>query len=234
MTFLPYARRILSAVEEGREALRRVERGRITVASLRSMVTPLISESLLRFQERHREVDVIVREGHHNHVTAMLHDRVAELGIIAWPNLDPLVPEIYPIVVMREPVPLVLAPHLAAVLELVPRVISLRWWQVDPEGATALVRRAQTSVEIPTGPARRLALAGEGLGFFVRSTVRQEIERGELVEIRPRDFNPLHRDIAIVALSKSAFERDMVRDFAREVAREAAMLGTILEDRLGD
>ena len=80
-------------------------RGRITVASLRSMVTPLVSESLLRFQERHREVDVIVREGHHNHVTAMLHDRQAELGIIAWPNLDPLVPEIYPIVVMREPVP---------------------------------------------------------------------------------------------------------------------------------
>ena len=244
MTFLPYARRILNSVQEGREALRRVERGRITVASLRSMVTPLISESLLRFQERHREVDVIVREGHHNHVTAMLHDRVAELGIIAWPNLDPLVPEIYPIVVMREPVPLVLAPHLAAQLEpnpsladvlaLVPRVISLRWWQVDPEGATALVRRAQTSVEIPTGPARRLALAGEGLGFFVRSTVRREIERGELVEITPRDFMPLHRDIAIVALSKSAFERDMVRDFAREVAKEAAALGTILEDRLND
>lgn len=244
MTFLPHARRVLNTLQEGREALRRVERGRITLASLRSMVTPLISDSLLRFQERHREVDVIVREGHHNHVTAMLHDRVAELGIICWPNLDPLVPEIHPIVVMREPVPLVLAPDLAArldpapllseVLALVPRVISLRWWQVDPDAATALVRRAQTSVEIPTGPARRLALAGEGLGFFVRSTVRREIERGELVEIKPRDFAPLYRDIAIVALQKSALDREMVRDFAREVAKEAAGLGTILESRLED
>ncbi|MCD7058749.1 LysR family transcriptional regulator [Pelagibacterium xiamenense] len=242
MTFLPYARRILNTVQEGREALRRVERGRITLGSLRSLVTPLISDSLLRFQASHKDVDVIVMEGHHHHVTAMLHDRSVELGIIAWPNLDPLVPELYPLLVMREPVPLVLAPRLAAklsprpllsdVLALVPRVISLRWWQVDPEGATALVRRAQTSVEIPTGPARKLALAGEGLGFFVRSAIAEQLASGELVEIKPRDFEPLHRDIAAVALSKAALERDMVRDFAGEIAIECAKLGTILENRL--
>ncbi|MCS6759237.1 MAG: hypothetical protein MO852_09725 [Candidatus Devosia euplotis] len=45
----------------------------------------------------------------------------------------------------------------------VPRVISLRWWQVEPETAAALVRLAQTSVELPTGPARRLAVKGQGL-----------------------------------------------------------------------
>ncbi|WP_404400269.1 LysR family transcriptional regulator [Pelagibacterium halotolerans] len=242
MTFLPYARRIINTVQEGREALRRVERGRITLGSLRSLVTPLLSDALLRFQASHRDVDVIVMEGHHHHVTSMLHDRSVELGIIAWPNLDPLVPELYPLLIMRETVPLVLAPHLAAklpprpllgeVLALVPRVISLRWWQVDPEGATALVRRAQTSVEIPTGPARKLALAGEGLGFFVRSAIAEQLANGDLVEIKPRDFDPLHRDIAVVSLSKSALERDMVRDFAREIAVECAKLGTILENRL--
>jgi LysR family transcriptional regulator, carnitine catabolism transcriptional activator len=244
MTFLPYARRVLNTVQEGREALRRVERGRVTLASLFTMVTPLLSESLLRFQERHGGVDVIVKEGRHEHITAMLHDRTAELGIITWPNLDPLVPEIYPFIIMREPVPLVLAPHLAKrlppdpsladILALTPRVISLRWWQVDPDGATALVRRAETSVEIPTGPARRLALAGEGLGFFVRSAIREDLERGDLVEVTARDFTPLHRDVALVALSKSALERDMVRDFAREIAKECAALGTILENRLDD
>ncbi len=244
MTFLPYARRILSTAQEGTEALRRVDRGRITVASLRSLVAPLITDSLLRFQALHGNVDVIVREGRHNHVTAMLHDRTVELGVIAWPNLDPLVPDLFPLMAVREPVPLVLAPALAEklgpsptldeVLTLVPRVISLRWWQVDPDGATALVRKAKTSVEIPTGPARRLAIAGEGLGFFVRSAVRRELERGELVEITPRDFAPLHRDVAIVTRTRASLDRDVVRDFAIEVARDAARLGKVLHSELSD
>src|ERR1700709_2112750 len=40
LSFLPYARRMLSAAEEGREALRRVDRGRVTIGSLRSLVSP--------------------------------------------------------------------------------------------------------------------------------------------------------------------------------------------------
>ena len=172
----------------------------------------------------------------------MLHERTAEIGIITWPNLDPLIPELYPALVMRESVPLVLAPHLAArlpaapllaeVLELVPRVISQRWWQIDPEGATTLVRRAPTSIEVPTGPARRLALTGEGLGFFVRSTIMGELERGELVEIRPRDLEPLYRNIAIAALEEEALSRPMLAEFIREIAIECAKVGTILESRL--
>lgn len=242
MIFLPYARRVIAAAQEGREALRRVRRGRITLGSLRSISTALLTQSLLRFHERFSEVDVIVEEGNHKHVISMLHDRTAEMGIVAWPNLDPLLPDLYAALVMRESVPLVLAPHIAAglpaaptladILALVPRVISQRWWQVDPEGATALVRRAPASVEVPTGPARRLAMAGEGLGFFVRSTVWLELERGELVEVRPTDFDPLHRTVAVVAPSRAAFEREMVADFAREIAVECSKIGTIVESRL--
>ncbi|WP_127144475.1 LysR family transcriptional regulator [Pelagibacterium montanilacus] len=240
--FLAYARRMIAAAQEGREALRRANRGRIYLASLRSIATAVITDALLRFHARHDEVDVIVQEGNHNHVISMLHERTAEIGIITWPNLDPLIPELYPALVMRESVPLVLAPHLAArlpaapllaeVLELVPRVISQRWWQIDPEGATTLVRRAPTSIEVPTGPARRLALAGEGLGFFVRSTIMGELERGELIEIRPRDFEPLYRNIAIVALEEEAFSRPMLAEFIREIAVECAKVGTILDNRL--
>jgi DNA-binding transcriptional LysR family regulator len=105
MTFLPYARRMLSAAQEAREALRRADRGRITLASLRSLVSPLLTDSLVRFQDQHPGVDVVVYEGNHTHLMAMLHDRQAELGIIAWPNLDPLVPNLEPLVVMREEVP---------------------------------------------------------------------------------------------------------------------------------
>lgn len=242
MTFLPYARRILSAAQEGREALRRTERGRVAIASLRSLVSPLITDALVRFQDAHPGVDVIVLEGQHRHLVGMLHERQAELGILAWPNLDPLLPDLVPLVVMREPVPLAVAPDVAArlpagytiadVVGLVPRVISLRWWQVDPDGAAALARRAPVCVELPTGPARRLAIRGDGFGPFVRSAILEDIEAGRLVEIAPADFEPLHRDTALVALDENVLDRPPVRAFATEIAAECARVGAVLENRL--
>jgi LysR family carnitine catabolism transcriptional activator len=242
MTFLPYARRMLSAAQEAREALRRADRGRISLASLRSLVSPLVTDALVRFQDRHPGVDVIVYEGNHSHLMAMLHDRQAELGIIAWPNLDPLVQDLEPLVVMREEVPLVVAPEIARqlgprygvadVLALVPRVISLRWWQVDPDGAAALAQRSGTCVELPTGPARRLAIKGAGFGLFVRSAIIDDLAAGRLAEIQPFDFEPLHRDTALVALSAATLDRKTVRDFGNEIAIECARVGTIIENRI--
>ncbi|WP_395813193.1 LysR family transcriptional regulator [Devosia sp.] len=242
MTFLPYARRILSTAQEAREALRRADRGRITLACLRSLVSPLVTDSLVRFQDRHPGIDVIVYEGQHRHLTAMLHDRQAELGIVAWPNLDPLVQDLEPLVIMREAAPLVVAPEIAAqlprdytiadVLALVPRVIALRWWQVDPDGAAALAQRAATCVELPTGPARRLVIKGAGFGVFVRSAIIDDLEEGRLVEIQPVDFEPLHRDTALVTLTPSALDRPIVRDFANEIALECEKVGTVIENRI--
>jgi LysR family carnitine catabolism transcriptional activator len=242
MTFLPFARRIIGTVQEGREALRRVERGRIAIASLRSLVSPLITEPLLRFQEKYPGVDVVVNEGRQAQIAAMLHERDVEMGILCWPNLDPLVVDLVPLLIMRERVPLVVAPEIAAqlpsqptiedVLALVPRVISLRWWQAEPETAAALMRMAQTSVELPTGPARRLAIKGQGLGFFVNSAVADDVKAGRLVEIAPVNFEPLHRDTAMVVRSVAALERDMLADFVREIARECESVGVILDNRL--
>jgi len=242
MTFLPYARRILSTAQEAREALRRSERGRISLACLRSLVSPLVTDSLVRFQDRHPGVDVVVYEGQHRQLTAMLHDRQAELAIVAWPNLDPLVQDLEPLVIMREEVPLVVSPEiaqqlppgyvLADVLALVPRVISLRWWQVNPDGAAALEQRSGTCVELPTGPARRLAIRGAGFGVFVRSSIIDDLAAGRLVEIQPVDFEPLHRDTALVTLSTTTLDRAVVREFASEIATECARVGVVLENRI--
>lgn len=242
MTFLPFARRIIGTAQEGREALRRVERGRIAIASLRSLVSPLITEPLLRFQEKYPGVDVVVNEGRQAQIVAMLHERDVEMGVLCWPNLDPLVVDLVPLLIMRERVPLVVAPEIAAqlsaqpsieeVLALVPRVISLRWWQAEPETAAALVRLAKTSVELPTGPARRLAIKGQGLGFFVNSAVADDVKAGRLVEIAPTNFEPLHRDTAMVVRSMTALDRDMLADFVREIALECESVGIILDNRL--
>lgn len=242
MTFLPFARRIIGTAQEAREALRRVERGRIAIASLRSLVSPLITESLIRFQEKYPSVDVVVNEGRQAQIAAMLHERDVEMGILCWPNLDPLIVDLIPLLVMRERVPLVVSAEIAArlppqpsieeVLSLVPRVISLRWWQADPETAAALARLGRTSVELPTGPGRRLAIKGEGMGFFVQSAVADDLAAGRLVEITPAEFGPLHRDTAMVVRSKAALERPMLADFIREIAAECARVGEIIDNRL--
>lgn len=122
MTFLPYARRILAAAQEAKEALRRSERGRVSIGSLRSLVTPLITESLLRFQAKYPSVDVVIHEGRQSQIATMLHEREIELGILCWPNLDPLVTDLEPLLVMRERVPLVVTPAIAAELGPAPRV----------------------------------------------------------------------------------------------------------------
>ena len=218
MTFLPFARRIIGTAQEG-------------------------TEPLLRFQARYPGVDVVVNEGRQSQIVAMLHERDVEMGILCWPNIDPLVVDLVPLLVMRERVPLVVSPEIAAqlpeepsieqVLALVPRVISLRWWQAEPETAAALVRLAQTSVELPTGPARRLATKGQGLGFFVQSAIAEDVAAGRLVEISPVNFAPLHRDTAMVVRSTSALERPMLADFVAEIAAECAEVGMIVENRLG-
>lgn len=242
MTFLPFARRIIGTAQEAREALRRVERGRIAIASLRSLVSPLITESLIRFQEKYPSVDVVVNEGRQAQIAAMLHERDAEMGILCWPNIDPLLVDLVPLMIMRERVPMVVAPQIAAklssrptlaeLLTHVPRVISLLWWQAEPEGASAFTRMARTSVELPTGPARRLAIKGEGIGYFVNSAVADDVAAGRLVEVQPIDAAPLHRDTAMVVRSAAALERPMLVDFIREIALECERVGTILENRL--
>lgn len=242
MTFLPYARRILSAAQEAKEALRRVERGRVSIGSLRSLVSPLITESLLRFQAKYPSVDVVINEGRQSQIAAMLRERDIELGILCWPNLDPLITDLEPLLVMRETVPMVTTPAIAAelgpnpriddVLKRVPRLISINWWQVYPDAALALFRRAPVSVELPTGPARRIAIKGEGVGFFVHSAVRDDIAEGRLAEIVPSDVDPVHRDIAMVVRNAGVLERAMLADFAAEIAAECGRVGTVLESGL--
>jgi len=143
---------------------------------------------------------------------------------------------------MRESVPFITTPAIAAelgptprideVLARVPRLISIPWWQAYPDPAVALFRRAPVSVELPTGPARRLATKGEGVGFFVMSAVATDLAEGRLAEIHPQDVDPVHRDIAMVVRNKGVLDREMLRDFAAEIAEECCKAGSILESSI--
>ncbi|MEJ8476258.1 LysR family transcriptional regulator [Roseibium algae] len=240
--FLPYCRRMLGVLQEARETLRRAERGRIAVGSLSTMIMPMVSKALLRFQRRHKEIDVIIREGRHNQIATMLHERDVELAVICWPNLDPLLTNVEPLLIIREDAPLVASPALSEklgltpsfndILDKAPRYLHLNWWQVAPTAATSLAQSPLIQVELPTNPGRSLIEAGEGIGFFVRSAIADSLADGRLVEIRPTDLEPLHRDIALVVRKRKALEEGHLLEFANEIATEGRLLGRILKDNL--
>jgi DNA-binding transcriptional LysR family regulator len=75
-------------------------------------------------------------------------------------------------------------------------------------------------------------MKGEGLGFFVNSAVDEDVRAGRLVEISPLEFEPLHRDTAMVVRNPAVLDRPMLADFVREIAQECARVGEIIDDRL--
>ena len=68
--------------------------------------------------------------------------------------------------------------------------------------------------------------------MFVNSAVEEDVRAGRLVEISPLDFEPLHRDTALVVRNPAVLERPMLADFVREIALECARVGEIIDDRL--
>lgn len=244
LSFLPYCRRMLGVLQEAKETLRRAERGQVTVGSLSTMIMPMISDALLAFQKRNPSVDVVVREGRHNQVAAMLHEREVDLAVMCWPNLDPLLTTVEPLLVIREDVPLVATPELASkigpkptmadVLQNSPRFLTMNWWQIAPPAAISASLSARSRVELPTDAGRCLLQEGQGVGFFVRSAVRQSLEDGQLVELAPSDLEPLHRDVALVVQTRSEVKRPALLEFARAIAEDGRKLGKILRDPLSE
>src|SRR5438105_4811026 len=76
--------------------------------------------------------------------------------------------------------------------------------EVLREGAEAsrLAQVSETSVEVAMEVARRLVASGVGAGFFARTYIADELERGTLAEVRVRGLS-LFRDSALVRRTHS-------------------------------
>jgi len=160
--FLPYARRALAQMLEGIEVARvadRGERGVLCLATLRSHAEHLVGHALSRFLNRFPGVEVKVRDGHHHDTVELLHDRAVDIALTAWPNLDPLLDDPAPALILREDIVVAAAPALvgerrrftaAEIGGLGQIAIVQRWWQVMPEALDILVPRDRPVYELPT------------------------------------------------------------------------------------
>ncbi|MFC5067694.1 LysR family transcriptional regulator [Flaviflagellibacter deserti] len=209
ITFLPYARRVLAALLEGEDALRAVERGRLTVASLRSLVTCFTGPVVAEFAAAHPGVEFDFEEGRHRDIAEWLHDRALDLAVMGWPNLNPLLETLTPLAIFRERALLVASPAIAKrigpeptldrVFEIAPQFLTFFWWQVTPEPIVELRFRAKASSQMLFRPGLQLIEKGAAVGHLMEPTIREELESGRLVDLAPVDMPSINRDTALVA-----------------------------------
>jgi DNA-binding transcriptional LysR family regulator len=239
-SFLPFARRALEVLGEGIEAARLAQigqRGRIRLGSLASLAGGLVGPALSAFVSAHPQVDCTVRAGDHEWIVALLLDAVVDLGLVTWPCTEAEAADLQAVLLFHEPVVLVARPgHALTRRARVSRedlarhgrpFFRLRWWQTHHPEILRLAERAGPAIELPMEAARCLALAGAGVGFFVRTYIAEDLQRGELVEIGVRDLPPIYRDSALVRRRRSGPLSPATANLVEAIRRQAVALGLL-------
>jgi DNA-binding transcriptional LysR family regulator len=239
-SFLPFARRALEVLGEGVEAVRLAhvgQRGRIRLGALASLAGGLVGPALGAFLGDHPEVDCLVRAGDHERIVALLVDGMVDLGLIAWPCTETAAADLQPVLRLHEPVVLVAHPNhpLAArsrvtpddVARLARPLFRLRWWQKHDPVLLQLAERAGSAVEVPMETARSLVLAGAGAGFFARTYVSEDLERGALAEVAVRDLPRIQRGSALVRRRHAPPLSPAAANLAFALRKQAVVLGLL-------
>lgn len=239
-SYLPYARRALEVLGEGREAARAAQtggRGRVRLGSLASLAGGLVGPALAAFAEGSPEVERVVRAGDHERVVGLLLDGVVDLGIVAWPCAEAETADLQPILIFHEPAVLVarpghpLAERMAVSVEELVRLgrpfMRLRWWQRPHPAIVGLAERAGTAVDLPMETGRTMALEGAGVGFFTRTYIAEDLARGALVEVAVRDLAPLFRDSALVRRRRAGPLSPATAHLVEALRRRAERLGLL-------
>jgi DNA-binding transcriptional LysR family regulator len=237
-SFLPYVRRALETLDEGARVARSAERGehgRVTLASLGSLAGGLVGPALVAFLGAHPEVECHARSGDHEFVLELLWDGVVELGLVAWPCHDTSARELAVLAIFSEPVVLVASPshplaqkRRVTTVELVRLgrpLLKLRWWQTHDATILRLAEKTGASLEVPMETARCLVRDTAAVGFFPRTYVSEDLERGALVEVRVRDLTPFERGSALVRRARESPLSPASAGLVQAIEAQAERLG---------
>jgi DNA-binding transcriptional LysR family regulator len=210
-SFLPYAERALGVLSEGSEAARLAregQRGRVRIGTIHSLAGGFVASAVARFHAERPRASVYVRSAHADQVIEMLHDGVAQLGLVVAPHFDA---GLSTLLHLRESVALVASPQhplaarpragVAEVRELARPFFVLRWGPSVEALLARLTGGEEPSMEIPSVAARQLLLRGMGAALFTRALIEDDLAAGRLVEITLADEGPVYRDSALVRLA---------------------------------
>jgi len=245
MSFLPYARRALATLQDGMEAARLAHTGkggRLAIGALRSLTGRFLGPALAQFHQQYPAVEWHVREGEHWQLVEMLCDGLIEIALICWPCLDPLLADMTPVLHLQEPLVLAvpknhpLAKRTSVtqeeLLSHAEVFLLLRWWQMTPIPITQLATQAKAVADVPMDTGRFLLRSGVGVGFFTKAVILPDIEAGYVSEVPVLDLPPIHRDVALVHLTRHAVLSKAAATFVQHLKLEAQKQTLFAEGRV--
>jgi DNA-binding transcriptional LysR family regulator len=227
---------------EGAAAAREAQhgqRGRLTIGVLGSLAGGLLAPALAQFQRSHPRVECYVRAGSHQRMVELLCDGVVELGLDAWPCIDPLSVELTPLLKLSEPVVLAVpARHPLAqqhsvtqqdVADQAAPLLLVRWWQSTHSSVARIAGRAQAVANVPPETARQMLLEGVGMGFFARTQLAVALAAGQVCDVPIADMESITRESALVRLARQKQISVVGSEFMVDLREVASRSGSLLE-----
>lgn len=236
-SFLPYARRALSVLEEGIEAARQGqggERGRLTAGVVESLAGRLLAGVVARFHRAYPCIHFFLRSGGTSDIVVEhLHDGVVEIGLLGWPCDDQATADLLPVCQFREPV-ILAVPRTHPLAARRETTIDELCAQGGPlltaaiafsSESHALLRRLKSAEDrigfVPLHTARHLLRQGIGTGFFPLTFIQEELEAGHAAEVRVADLPPQFREFALVRHPRRETLSAAAENFASCLREEA-------------
>ena len=233
VSFLPHAKRVLKAVQDGRDAvesLRRLELGTLRLGAAPTVSTYVLPELLKEFRSRYPGLEVSVRTDYSDQIVQMVASDEVQVGLertISHPDVT-TVPLYRDEVVMVASAGHPFAERGVATTEELARERLIMF----NRGSSyyALVYNALREAGVPVSPAmeldnmeatKKMVEEGLGIAFLPRAAIDRELERGELRQIHVGGMTMPQREIALI------YRR------GRPLSRAARAFVEVLEERYG-
>jgi DNA-binding transcriptional LysR family regulator len=215
--FLPYARRALDVLREGRDAAGRAQEegqlGRLRLGVLESLSGRPLALALETYRQRFPQVECEIHAGDHVRVVEELADGLIEMGLVVWPDPEPSIVPLKSIHTFDDAVVLAVSrthplarggtvAH-AELLHQGGAFLVPNWWPTVPQPVRRLAAEAWPVVRLPIQTALVLALRDQGVGLFTRSWIAREVGQGMLKEVRVEGLPALKRTSALVRVDRA-------------------------------
>ncbi|MGI8871728.1 MAG: LysR family transcriptional regulator [Candidatus Limnocylindria bacterium] len=229
--FLPYAERVLGALEAGRATIAEMatgSAGRLAIGAAPAVSTYVLPAVLHRFQESHPLVQLAIRAGHSEEVLLMVLREDVELGLmrpIGHPDVTSvLLYEDRLVLVVHRGHPFASAGTVRMAQLGTEHLILFDRTSSYHELTSALVRQAgirpRGTIEVDNiDAAKRMVEQRLGIALLPATSVQVEIGAGRLVPVEVSDLPPVERQIV------AARRRD-----AGELSTAAAAFLAMLEE----
>jgi DNA-binding transcriptional LysR family regulator len=237
--FLPYAKRALETLADGRRAVNTVERGgggRLSVGAAPAVSTYVLPSVLKRFAESHPRISVSVRTGHSEEIVELVLREQVDVGLVRALRH----PEIATTPLYEDRLVLVVEPsHGFAAsgsigLEQMSREQLVLFDRTSSyhEVTSAFFRRAGV---VPAAvmeldnieAAKKMVEEGFGVALLPHTAVASELDAGTLTAVEIADAEPVGRQIVAIRRKDRSAELGAVASFlttaeqtAPEIARE--------------